>query len=249
MLCLVGGQVPLLLRYFGSSTFPGVIRLHFAGGRFPQEHLGALRKVFPEAVIFNNYGCAEAMPRLALRRAEAAEQAQNVGWTLPGVEMTTDADGRLLFRSPFGAVALGDDAGFSNVDATTWVPTGDLGAQAADGHWEIHGRHGDVFKRYGEKISVAAVLSTVRANWGGQAEAYREQDRSGEAGYVIVVAPRPAEDETQAVLRELGLKHPRAHWPLRLESLAALPLLPNGKIDRGSLASQTKAETHWRQRI
>ena len=100
MICLVGAQVPLLMEYYDGSAFPGVIRLHFAGGRFPSERLDDLRRLFPTALIFNNYGCAEAMPRLTLRPANAAEEASHVGWPLPGIEIDTSANGELLFRSP-----------------------------------------------------------------------------------------------------------------------------------------------------
>jgi acyl-CoA synthetase (AMP-forming)/AMP-acid ligase II len=249
MICLVGAQVPLLAQYYAKEAFPGIIRVHFAGGRFPQERLGEVRRLFPQAAIFNNYGCAEAMPRLTLRRAEAAPVAHHIGWPLPGVEMKSDEASRVLFRSPYGAVALMDEAGFNRVDDTTWVPSGDLGHALEDGHWELLGREGEVFKRYGEKISLPQILSGVRAHWRGQADAYRETDPQGEAGYVLVLSPPPSEEEVRALLKEVSLKHPRAHWPLRVESCEAMPLLANGKINRGVLAGQRGAQTHWRQRI
>ena len=249
MICFVGAQVPLLVRYFDGTSFPGVIRIHFAGGRFPQERLDDLRKLFPRAAVFNNYGCAEAMPRLTLRKADVATVAHHIGWPLPGVEMKVDQDDRILFRSDFGAVALMDEEEFLRVNNDTWVPTGDLGRAMPDGHWEILGRQGEIFKRYGEKISLPQILTTVRAGWRGLADCYREMDRSGEAGYVLVLAPRPTADETRTILRELSHKHPRAHWPIRVESLPTMPLLANGKINRENLAGQPEAVIHWRQLI
>jgi acyl-CoA synthetase (AMP-forming)/AMP-acid ligase II len=249
MICLVGAQVPLLAQYYETQAFPGVIRVHFAGGRFPQERLAEVRRLFPQAAIFNNYGCAEAMPRLTLRRGEAAPVAHHIGWPLPGVEMKSDEASRVLFRSAYGAVALVDELGFNRVDDTTWVPSGDLGREMEDGHWELLGREGEVFKRYGEKISLPQILSTIRANWRGQADCYRETDPQGEGGYVLVLSPHPAEAEVRALLKELSLKHPRTHWPLRVESLESMPLLPNGKTNREGLASHPEAQSHWRQRI
>jgi|CZKV01.1.fsa_nt_gi acyl-CoA synthetase (AMP-forming)/AMP-acid ligase II len=249
MLCLVGAQVPILAQYYEGYSFPGIIRVHFAGGRFPQDRLDLVRKLFPQAVIFNNYGCAEAMPRLTLRRAEAAQVANHIGWPLPGIEMKTDESERVLFRSPYGAVALMDEKGLIRVDDSTWVPSGDLGRVMEDGHWELLGREGEVFKRYGEKISLAQILNSVRAKWCGQADCYRETDQRGEAGYVLVLAPHPAEDEVRAILKEISLKHPRTHWPLRLESIETMPLLANGKIDREGLSRQPNPKNHWRQRI
>lgn len=249
MLCLVGAQVPMLMKYFENDEFPGVIRLHFAGGRFPQEQLDALRRLFPKAQVFNNYGCAEAMPRLTLRRAEAGPVAYHIGWTLPGVEMMADPDGRLLFRSVYGAVAMIDENGLTRVESDTWVPTGDLGRQLEDGHWELLGREGEVFKRYGEKVSMPQILTSVRATWRGLADCYREADRSGEMGYVLLLAPEPQAEEVRAILKAVSARHPRTHWPLRVESLAEMPLLSNGKIDRERLAGQPGKQIHWKQHI
>jgi hypothetical protein len=135
MLCLVGVQVPLLLRYYGGQQFPGVIRVHFAGGRFPQEQLPELQAMFPKASIYNNYGCAEAMPRLTVRRAEHSDQAADVGLALPGIQIDTDADGALVFRSPYGAVGCVERDHFTAIGADTWVHSGDLALRTATGSW------------------------------------------------------------------------------------------------------------------
>jgi long-chain acyl-CoA synthetase len=247
MICLVGAQVPMLVQYYEGSVFPGVIRVHFAGGRFPQERLGDMRRLFPRATIFNNYGCAEAMPRLTLRRAEAASTAHHIGWPLPGVEMKADPDGRLLFRSAWGAVALIDETALTRLDETDWIPTGDLGLRMDDGHWELLGREGEIFKRYGEKISLPQVLATVRAGWHGLAECYRETDRGGEAGYVLALSPHATDAEVRTILKNLSNTRPRAHWPLRVESLSVMPLLANGKVNREALPHQPLAVVHWTQ--
>lgn len=66
MLCLVGSQVPLLLRHFAGRSFPGILRLHFAGGPFPGAHLDAVRDLFPRAHL----------QQLRLCRGHAAPVAQ-----------------------------------------------------------------------------------------------------------------------------------------------------------------------------
>ncbi len=248
MLCLVGAQVPLLRRSVAGGAFPGIIRLHFAGGAFPQDELAFLAGRFPNALIFNNYGCTEAMPRLTLRRADEAREGANIGRTLPGVELRAAPDGRLLFRSPYGAVGIVDAAGVHVIAAGDWIETGDLGAQAADGSWLLAGRSNEVFKRYGEKVSLTQVLECIGAAWQGEAGVYRERDRNGEDGAVLVLAPVPAADELQGVLRALRNGFPRPHWPLRIEALGAIARLPNGKVEGGRLA-QAGAQIVWRQRI
>ncbi|MDT8322278.1 MAG: AMP-binding protein [Xanthomonadales bacterium] len=249
MLCLVGSQVALLRRYFPDSTFSGILRLHFAGGRFPQEQLGFLQARFPNARIFNNYGCAEAMPRLTLRRAEDAPAANHIGHTLPGVEMRADKDKRLLFRSPYRAVAYVDDEGFHPVADDEWVPTGDLGEQLEDGSWRLLGRANEVFKRFGEKISLPQLLTTVKGSWDGDAAFYQEIDPAGEQGCILVLSPEPAPQQVRDILMGFRKHHTRPHWPLRIESVAQLPLLPNGKPDIAGLQDAQEKQLHWRQRI
>jgi acyl-CoA synthetase (AMP-forming)/AMP-acid ligase II len=249
MVCLVGIQVPLLMRFFEGRQFPGVIRVHFAGGRFPQEKLDALARMFPAAQVFNNYGCAEALPRLTLRRAEDADEAPEIGRPLPGVELRTDENGQLVFRSPYGAVGIIDENGFAAIGPETWVGTGDLGAQTERGTWKLAGRASEVFKRHGEKVSLYLLLTAVFRSWHGQAAFYREPDKSGEEGHVLALAPTPREEEVRSILQVFRKDFPRAHWPLRIESLGSLPLLSNGKVNAAGIAAVPDRQVHWQQRI
>ena len=137
MLCLVGSQAALLRGLFGDESFPGVIRLHFAGGRFPQEQLPALRLMFPNAVVFNNYGCAEALPRLTVRRAEDADSATDIGFPLPGIELKTGENDELLFRSPYRCVAQLEESDFRAFSPDSWTPNGDLARVGTEGHWHL----------------------------------------------------------------------------------------------------------------
>ena len=249
MICLVGVQVPLLASYFQGQSFPGIIRVHFAGGRFPQENLPLVRALFPKATIFNNYGCAEALPRLTLRKAEEADQAADVGRPLPGVELSVNEATELLFRSPYRAVGIVEDAKFSLIPSEAWVKSGDLAQPTEQGTWRLLGRASEVFKRHGEKISLATLMTTVTGAWTGQAVFYREPDSSGEDGCVLVLAPAPAPGQLQEILLSLRQHHGRAHWPLRIECSAALPLLPNGKPDVHGAAVMKDKTRLWYQRI
>ena len=249
MLCLVGVQVPLLLQYFAGQTFHGVSRIHFAGGRFPQEQLSALAALFPKAQVYNNYGCAEAMPRLTVRPADASSDPADVGPALPGVEIRCDDEGALVFRSVYGAVGIVEQGRFSPIGADTWVRSGDLAEPTPEGHWRLTGRLSEVFKRHGEKISLPTILGTMAAVWPGQVAAYRELDRLGEDGWVLALAPVADDAQVRSLLVALRKHHPRAHWPLRIEGHATLPMLSNGKTDLLSLPMHPCATILWRQPI
>jgi acyl-CoA synthetase (AMP-forming)/AMP-acid ligase II len=246
MICLVGVQVPLLLSLFGSQQFPGVIRVNFAGGRFPQEQLPQLRQIFPNAEVLNNYGCAEAMPRLTIRCAETADCAANIGHPLPAVELRSREDNQLEFRSPFRAVAFIEGGTFRGVDDDEWVPTGDLARSHDDGSWLLLGRKSEVFKRFGEKISLSALQSVVERVWRGELAFYRERDSIGENGHVMVLAPHPPTDQLRSILMQLRHSFTRPHWPLRVESMEQLPRLANDKIDTCALAR--RGHIQWSQR-
>jgi acyl-CoA synthetase (AMP-forming)/AMP-acid ligase II len=249
MICLVGVQVPLLQNYFAGESFPGIIRVNFAGGRFPQEQLDAVRACFPEARIYNNFGCAEAMPRLTIRAADAADQASDVGQPLAGIEIRTSESQELMFRSPYGAVGFVDEQGFTPIDVEAWVKTGDLGTLSDRGTWQVRGRANEIFKRQGEKISLQMLQATVLDRWNAQAAFYRENDRNGEEGHVLILAPRPNEEQVRSILSGFRTNHPRAWWPLRIEAIDTLPLLASGKIDVLALPAATNRTVYWQQRI
>ncbi|GEM_PF-610243 len=236
LLCLVGAQVALLTEHFPGAVFPGVRRCHFAGSLFPQEKLTAIRRLFPSAEIFNNYGCAEAMPRLSIRRAQDYSDGNNIGRPLPGIVFKNNREGEILFKSPYGAAGYLDQGGYNPLSPETWISTGDRGTRAPDGSWIFSGRNNEVFKRYGEKISLPHLLDTVKTVWKREAVFYRESDAKGEPGCVLVLSPAPDALQLKKISRALSDRHSHAQWPLRIESAPVIPLLPNGKLDTGSLA-------------
>jgi acyl-CoA synthetase (AMP-forming)/AMP-acid ligase II len=250
MLCLVGSQLSLLTSGWGDEVFFNVHRLHFAGGRFPYQHFDVLAARFPNARIYNNYGCAEAMPRLTLRLAESQSDSFNIGWPLDGIELSIGEQGNLRFRSPFSAVAQETGSGFEVLDQLEWTDSGDLAECQPDGSYRLLGRSNEVFKRFGEKVSLSALLETVRtAGWDPPAQFITKEDTQGEIGYVLVLEGSPKDTMIRQILKAFRTLHPRALWPLAIESVEHIPLLANGKIDAQSLAQQSNSVTHWKNRI
>jgi acyl-coenzyme A synthetase/AMP-(fatty) acid ligase len=129
-----------------------------------------------------------------------------------------------------------------------WLATGDLARPAGDGSWVLLGRHSEVFKRFGEKISLSALQSAVERVWSGELAFYREHDSVGENAHVMVVAPHPPTVQLRSILMALRHGFTRPHWPLRLESMERLPRLPNNKIDTSALAQRSHVTIQWSQR-
>lgn len=241
MVCLVGPLFSLLARHVeGTEALESVTRVNFAGGPFPWHEREALARVFPRARVFNNYGCAEAMPRLTITPMEALRRPGDLGEPLPGVELRVDERSELRFRSIYGAIGMVEDGVWREVPPDEWLATQDLASADGDGRFTLLGRRSEVYKRFGEKVSVAQQLEAVREVWPGQAAAMMERDPAGEPAHVLVLAPEPSDDEVRAVLKVFRTRFPRAHWPLRVDSIDALPLLASGKPDLRALAGAAR---------
>lgn len=251
MVCLVGPLFSLLARHIDAAEpLASVTRINFAGGPFPWHERDTLARIFPRARTFNNYGCAEAMPRLTITPLESLRGPGDLGHALPGIELSISGSegepsaaastGELRFRSKYGAVGMVEDGAWRAIAPDEWLSTQDVAALDADGRATLLGRRSEVYKRFGEKVSVAQQLAAVREVWPGQAAAMMERDPGGEPAHVLVLAPEPTDDEVRGVLKVFRARFPRAHWPLRVDSIAALPLLQSGKLDLAALAAATR---------
>ncbi|GGW11093.1 non-ribosomal peptide synthetase [Streptomyces libani subsp. rufus] len=115
--------------------------------------------------------------------------------------------------------------------------TGDLVRRRADGVLEYVGRIDQQVKVRGFRIELGEVEEALRGCAGvAEAAATTTTDGDGHrrlAGYVV---PAPGERvEPEAVRRELGRTLPASMVPSAVVVLDALPLNPNGKLDRGRL--------------
>ena len=129
------------------------------------------------------------------------------------------------------------------------METGDLGAPDEEaGGWRLEGRASEVFKRYGEKVALPPLLRRVDKVWEAGCAAYRDRDSQGEEGWVLVLAGPADKSAARRLLGEYRGTS-RIHWPLRVECLPELPLLPNGKPDNETLCRHPERETLWSQPI
>ena len=250
MICLVGSQTRILMDLMGDERFSSVSRVHFAGGRFPAERLPGLRAMFPEARFFNNYGCVEAMPRISVTEVTASTpDAADVGLPLEGIDIAIGKSGEVTFQSPYSVLAWIESGELHVPSSAEWLGTGDLGRQEPNGRLTILGRKGEVFKRFGEKVSLPLMTDMIRSRWPGELALYREADVTGEDGFVVALSPRATGTEVRCILQLFRENCPRATWPLRIESVRQLPRLPNDKIDLEKLRRSDHREVLWRQRF
>jgi acyl-CoA synthetase (AMP-forming)/AMP-acid ligase II len=251
MVCLVPSQIQVL-KALGPSApaSPHMQVVNVGGGPFPSACLPSLRERFPQARIINNYGCTEALTRIASCEVTSlAHQPTDGGRPFPGLDLRIAGEqppGRIEFRGP--SVSIGyvrPDGGIDEHDG--WIAGGDLG-YLKEGRIQVLGRHDQLFKSGGEKLSLVEVEQALMASadvmhavaWAAQREGLDQ------APQAVIHGPcRPTPRDLQAILKKS--LSPNA-WPQRIFWAADWPCLPNGKPDRLQLqkqAGQGNLELIW----
>lgn len=196
--------------------------------------------------FFVMYGQTEASPRMAYLPPDLAETAPDaIGIAIPGGELsiadeaghpveTPGVEGELIYRGPNVM------AGYATVraDLATVRPpgrlaTGDLARQRPDGLFVVTGRQSRFIKPLGRRIGLDDVEQML-ARRGVAAAALSH----GEGLLVVTETKVPL--SAPALAEELGM--PPAMVSTR--RIFALPRLPSGKIDYGTLQSSA-TERVW----
>jgi O-succinylbenzoic acid--CoA ligase len=158
------------------------------------------------------------------------------GVPLDGVGVTVGADGRVRIAGPTLFSHYLDDPDLTaQVLVEGWFLTEDAGRVDDDGRLRVLGRLDDVVISGGVKIPVPAVAARLRAHALVQeAEVVGVPD--AEWGEKLVAVLVGSADDAE--LRDwVSMVHPRSWAPREFRHVDALPLLPNGKVDRQGLRS------------
>ena len=155
------------------------------------------------------------------------------GVPLDGVEMRIDCDGQVLLRGPmlFDGY-LGEPRRTERVLRDGWFHTDDLGEITDEGRLRVLGRADDVIISGGVKVPARAVATMIAAHRDVSAvEVVGAPDEEwGERVVAVVVAAGVFPlDEVRDLVR------PREWAPRQVVLLDQLPMLPNGKPDRGAI--------------
>lgn len=116
--------------------------------------------------------------------------------------------------------------------------TGDLGLRRPDGQLVFTGRRDTQLKVRGHRVEVEEVEATLLRHPSVAAAAVQAREHQGETTLVAFVTPATDATPTGRELREHLLRSvPEYMIPAAFQVVAALPRTPNGKLDRGALAS------------
>lgn len=158
------------------------------------------------------------------------------GLPLDGVAVALGADGRVRLGGPtiFDGY-LDDPALTAETLVDGWFLTSDAGRLDEDGRLRVLGRVDDVVVSGGVNVPLPAVAARLQAHPDvDHAELIGVEDSEWGQRVVAFVVGHVSHD----ALRDwVGEVHPRSWAPRDVVRIDALPLLPNGKIDRPALRS------------
>ncbi|AWI32129.1 non-ribosomal peptide synthetase [Streptomyces tirandamycinicus] len=231
-----------------------------AGERASVTHVGKALEQHPDLVVANGYGPVESLGLTTCHRVtrqDAAGASIPIGHPLHGkaIHVLDEAlrpvpDGATgeLYASG-GGLALGY-VGRPGLTAERFVAspfgapgerlyrTGDLGHRTAEGLLEITGRTDDQVKIRGFRVEPGEIEDALTRHPSVREAAVTVHEPApGDrrlAAYVTTAAGTPVADP-ETLLDHLSALLPEHMVPATLDVLDALPLNPNGKVDRRAL--------------
>ncbi|CCE09372.1 Amino acid adenylation domain protein [Bradyrhizobium sp. STM 3843] len=225
------------------------------GEAFPRELANELVK--RAASVWNMYGPTETTIWSAVLQVAAGEGPVPVGYPIANTEfLVLDHDLQLAPVGVAGELYIGG-AGlargyhnrpeltserfvahpFRSEPGTRLYKTGDLVRRRRDGTLEFLGRLDNQIKLRGFRIELGEIESILETHPGiAQGVVSLREDVAGEKRLIGYVIPKNGVAPGAAELREFIVKKLPAYMaPAAYVSLDAMPLTPNGKIDRNAL--------------
>jgi acyl-CoA ligase (AMP-forming) (exosortase A-associated) len=229
-----------------------------SGGHLPETVFRKLRSLFPEARVHLMYGLTEAFRSTSLEPALADEHPDSVGTAIPfaevmiaredGSEAAPEEEGELVHAGPLVAQGYWNDPAktgerfkpapsFSRYGGSA-VWSGDRAVRGKDGLIRFRGRDDAMIKVSGNRLSPTEIEEAALAS-GAVSEVLAigvKEERLGQAVKLIAVAKEAGAEER---LRAYFAKELPAYMqPKEIVWRDALPLSPNGKVDRAAIVKE-----------
>ncbi len=262
------GAVPPLWVQLAELDWPAetaarLRRLTNTGGALTTELVRRLRTLFPQARLFAMYGLTEAFRSTYLDPALIDMHPTSMGKAIPHAEIlvigddgdvTSDGEeGELVHCGPLVAQGYWRDAErtaerFRPAPAGsryggTAVWSGDRVRRDADGLLTFAGRRDAMIKSAGNRISPQEIEEAALAT-GLVAEAVAlglPDARLGQAVHLVARAALGVSDAETELPRKLLQELPNFMQPKVIHWRPAMPIGPNGKIDRAGLQAELTA--------
>ena len=243
-----------------SETAARLRRLTNSGGALTVDLVHKLRALFPGARLFPMYGLTEAFRSTYLDPALVDEHPTSMGRAIPHAEVLVigedgglagdGEEGELVHCGPLVAQGYWQDpvrtaerykpAPAASRYGGTAVWSGDRVRRAADGLLYFAGRRDAMIKSAGNRISPHEIEEAAMAS-GLLAEAVAlgiPDLRLGHAVHLVVRAAPASSSKHEDLARMLMQQLPNFMQPKHIHWRDAMPISPNGKIDRASLYAE-----------
>ncbi|MGB4062220.1 MAG: fatty acid--CoA ligase family protein [Azonexus sp.] len=181
--------------------------------------------------LYPSYGMSETAAQFAtFNPADGAWHEGLVGRPMPGHDIRTGADGRLLVRGPQVMRGYLDGSG---IDADGWLTTGDLGHIDDGGRLTILGRADDMLISGGRNVHPQEIEYCLAACPGvlDVAVTGRPDPLWGDLIVALVVGPVSPADLLAHARHHL----PSAALPRKIQPIDRLPRNATGKLERAAL--------------
>ncbi len=235
-------------------------RLTNSGGALTVDLVRRLRALFPQAKLFPMYGLTEAFRSTYLDPALVDAHPTSMGQAIPYAEILVIGDdcavtedgeeGELVHCGPLVAQGYWNDPvrtaeRFKPAPAASEyggmaVWSGDRVRRDADGLLYFAGRRDAMIKSAGNRISPQEIEDAALAS-GLVAEAVALGVPDARLGQAVHLVVRGSPDNDAALKAALKRDLPNFMQPQVIRWVAAMPVNPNGKIDRTALAAEAAA--------
>ena len=229
-----------------------------SGGHLPETVFRKLRALFPEANVHLMYGLTEAFRSTSLDPDLADEHPDSVGKGIPyaevmivradGTQAAPGEEGEIVHAGPLVAQGYWQDpektaerfkpAPIFSYYGGMAVWSGDRAVRGEDGLIRFRGRDDAMIKVSGNRLSPTEIEEAALAS-GAVSEVIAlgvKDDRLGQA--VKLVAVSKGEDAETRLRAYFAKELPAYMHPREIVWRDALPLSPNGKVDRASLLKE-----------
>ena len=238
-------------------------RLTNSGGALTPDLVAKLRAMFPEARLFAMYGLTEAFRSTYLDPALVDEKPTSIGKAIPHAEILVindaggiaadNEEGELVHCGPLVAQGYWQDAArtaerFKPAPAASRfggmaVWSGDRVRRDEDGLLYFVGRRDAMIKSAGNRISPQEIEDAAIAT-GLVAEAVAlgvPDERLGHAIHLVVRVAPGISGAMEELPHKLMQELPNFMQPRMIHWRDAMPVSPNGKIDRNGLQQELAA--------
>ncbi|HKS11817.1 MAG TPA: amino acid adenylation domain-containing protein, partial [Pseudomonas sp.] len=255
----VPSMLDVFLAHGDASACAGLARVLCSGEALPGSLVRRFKAQLPSVALHNLYGPTEAAVDVtAWHCAGPLEQTPDntpIGKPIANTQLyVLDSQGEPVPQGVVGELYIGGvqvargylnraqlsaerfiDDPFSQQPEARLYRTGDVARHLADGTLEYLGRNDDQVKIRGLRIELGEIQACLTRQPGvGEAAVLAREDQPGDkrlVAYYTGDAPLPVQTLRQALLAEL----PEFMVPALFVHLDALPLSPNGKLDRKAL--------------